>query len=417
MSQQPICFVITGFGLKTDYETGKTFNLDLSFSELIKPVFESLGFLCFRTIELNYSGSIERKMYEYILKADFVVADLSTLNPNALYELGVRHALKPFTTIMIGESSLFGDKANGIPSRLPFDLNHYVIIPYEHLGNKIADSEKEKFHQRMKKLIAELKDKEEQDSPVFDNLKLADNFSKFEIKAIKEDLANGNSLQDILLEAETLKNNNKLSEALAKFKEAREMVHSYQHNDSEYITQRIVLCTYKSNPNDLDTLHEAWSELRKLEPEKSNNTETLGLAGAIQKRMYEISNNIEHAELAHKMYNKGFIINDDYYTGINAAFMQNVLAKQSTEGDFYNQLADYTRLNVLKNINGIIQSGQLYQRSDTQWILQTKAEAEFMLGKTNEYQKTLIKLEDMDVPFNSASFNEQMEKLKMMKIN
>ena len=415
MSQQPICFVITGFGLKTDYETGKTFNLDLSFSELIKPVFESLGFLCFRTIELNYSGSIERKMYEYILKADFVVADLSTLNPNALYELGVRHALKPFTTIMIGESSLFGDKSKGIPSRLPFDLNHYIVIPYEHLGTEIADGEKEKFHQRMKKLIAELKDKEEQDSPVFDNLKLADNFSKFEIKAIKEDLANGNSLQDILLEAEALKNNNKLSEALAKFKEAREMVHSYQHNDSEYITQRIVLCTYKSNSNDLATLQEAWKELKKLEPEKTNNTETLGLAGAIQKRLYEISNNVEHAELAHKMYNKGFVINDDYYTGINAAFMQNVLAKHSPEGNFYNQLADYTRLNVLKNINAIIQSGQLYQRSDTQWILQTKAEAEFMLDKTDDYKKTLIKLEDMNVPFNSDSFNEQMEKLKKMK--
>ena len=415
MSQQPICFVITGFGLKTDYETGKTFNLDLSFSELIKPVFESLGFLCFRTIELNYSGSIERKMYEYILKADFVVADLSTLNPNALYELGVRHALKPFTTIMIGESSLFGDKSKGIPSRLPFDLNHYIVIPYEHLGTEIADGEKEKFHQRMQKLIAELKDKEEQDSPVFDNLKLADNFSKFEIKAIKEDLANGNSLQDILLEAEALKNNNKLSEALAKFKEAREMVHSYQHNDSEYITQRIVLCTYKSNSNDLATLQEAWKELKKLEPEKTNNTETLGLAGAIQKRLYEISNNVEHAELAHKMYNKGFVINDDYYTGINAAFMQNVLAKHSPEGNFYNQLADYTRLNVLKNINAIIQSGQLYQRSDTQWILQTKAEAEFMLDKTDDYKKTLIKLEDMNVPFNSDSFNEQMEKLKKMK--
>jgi tetratricopeptide (TPR) repeat protein len=374
-----------------------------------------LGFLCFRTIELNYSGSIERKMYEYILKADFVVADLSTLNPNALYELGVRHALKPFTTIMIGESSLFGDKSKGIPSRLPFDLNHYVIIPYEHLGTEITAAEKEKFHQRLKKLITELKDKDEQDSPVFDNLKLTDSFSKFEIKAIKEDLANGNSLQDILKEAETLKKNNKLSEALAKFKEAREMVHLYQHNDSEYITQRIVLCTYKSNPNDLATLQEAWNELKKLEPEKSNNTETLGLAGAIQKRLYEISNNIEHAELAHKMYNKGFIINDDYYTGINAAFMQNVLAQHATEGDFYNQLADYTRLNVLKNINAIIQSGQLYQRNDTQWILQTKAEAEFMLDKTNEYQKTLIKLEDLNVPFNSASFNEQMEKLKKMK--
>jgi hypothetical protein len=37
-------------------------------------------------------------MYEQLLKADVVVADLSTSNRNAIYELGVRHALRPYTT-------------------------------------------------------------------------------------------------------------------------------------------------------------------------------------------------------------------------------------------------------------------------------------------------------------------------------
>ena len=49
----PICFVITGFGTKTDYETGKSFNLDPAFKKLIQTVM-----MCVRTIELHYSGSI-----------------------------------------------------------------------------------------------------------------------------------------------------------------------------------------------------------------------------------------------------------------------------------------------------------------------------------------------------------------------
>jgi hypothetical protein len=45
-------------------------------------------------------------MYEQLLGADLVIADLSTSNVNAIYELGVRHALRPHTTIVMAESNL-----------------------------------------------------------------------------------------------------------------------------------------------------------------------------------------------------------------------------------------------------------------------------------------------------------------------
>lgn len=415
MSNQPICFVITGFGMKTDYQTGKSYNLDLSFKELIKPVFEKLGFLCLRTIELSYSGNIEKKMYEYIMKADFVVADLSTLNPNAFYELGVRHALKPYTTIMIGESSLFGDKSKNLPSRLPFDLNHYVILSYEHLGNKIATKTKNSFHKQLEHLILELKDKNEQDSPVFDHLDLSGKLSSTEIASIKEDMSATDSLQAILENAEKLKNENKLEEALIEFKKAKEIASKYEYNNSEHIIQRIALCTYKSKPNDVNALNEALKILEPLNPNESINTETLGLAGAIHKRLFDKTNAMEHAEMASKMYNKGFYINDDYYTGINAAFMQNVIGKNSDNESFYKQLANYTRNQVLKITNNLIKTDNFYKRDDVQWILQTKAEAEYMLDNEVDYQKTLIKLEDMNIQFNKTSFEEQMAKLNTMK--
>ena len=93
MADQKTCFVIMGFGIKTDYRTGRNLDLDKTYFNIIKPVFEELGYLCFRADEIKHSGMIDIPMYENILKADFVVADISTLNPNAIYELGVRHAV------------------------------------------------------------------------------------------------------------------------------------------------------------------------------------------------------------------------------------------------------------------------------------------------------------------------------------
>src|SRR5260221_10136452 len=110
----PKCFVITGYGIKKDYINNRDIDLDKSFKYIIKPVFEELGYECKRSCDYP-PGIIDSIMYKGIYDADFVIADISTLNPNALYELGVRHALKPFTTLVICEDGIF------VNSKLPFD--------------------------------------------------------------------------------------------------------------------------------------------------------------------------------------------------------------------------------------------------------------------------------------------------------
>jgi hypothetical protein len=42
-------------------------------------------------------------MYALLIRADLVIADITTFNPNAIYELGIRHAAKPFSTIVMKE--------------------------------------------------------------------------------------------------------------------------------------------------------------------------------------------------------------------------------------------------------------------------------------------------------------------------
>jgi hypothetical protein len=70
------CFVVMGFGTKTDYPNGRTLDLDKSYHNLIKPAVEATGLKCIRADEITHSGSIDEKMYQQLMEADLVVADL-----------------------------------------------------------------------------------------------------------------------------------------------------------------------------------------------------------------------------------------------------------------------------------------------------------------------------------------------------
>src|SRR2546423_12831779 len=141
--QTGTCFVVMGFGKKTDFETGRVLDLDQSYTNLIKPAVESAGLKCIRADEIVHSGLIDLPMYQLLLKADVVVADLSTSNRNAIYELGVRHALRPYTTVVIAEDQIMKSPF--------FDLNHIVIRQYQHLGEDIGVSEARSEERRVGK--------------------------------------------------------------------------------------------------------------------------------------------------------------------------------------------------------------------------------------------------------------------------
>src|SRR5262245_39067639 len=154
------CFVVMGFGKKTDFESGRTLDLDKTYRNIIKPAVADAKLKCVRADEIVHSGLIDIPMYEQLLEADVVVADLSTSNKNAFYELGVRHALRPFTTLVIAED---GIKA------FPFDVNHVIVRQYHHLGEDIGFDEVMRFRKELTDAInIILKDKPPRDdSPVY----------------------------------------------------------------------------------------------------------------------------------------------------------------------------------------------------------------------------------------------------------
>ena len=130
-----VCFIVMGFGKKKDPDTNRTIDLDATYKKIIRPAVESAGCKCIRADEIVESGIIDRSMYALLYYADIVIADISTFNPNAIYELGVRHALRPYSTIIIKEDE----------GKIPFDIGHDRIISYRHLGNEISEAEAKKI--------------------------------------------------------------------------------------------------------------------------------------------------------------------------------------------------------------------------------------------------------------------------------
>ena len=115
------CFVIRGFGEKKD-SGGKLIDFDKVDKELIKPAMEKCGLIGGTTAIVQGSGPIHQDMFQLILRASFVICDITVHNPNVFYELGVRHALRKKYTVLI----------KGTPSedRAPFDIAGLRYMEY-----------------------------------------------------------------------------------------------------------------------------------------------------------------------------------------------------------------------------------------------------------------------------------------------
>lgn len=332
------CFVVMGFGKKTDFETGRTLDLDKSYKNMIKPAVEAAGLTCIRADEIVHSGMIDVPMYEQLLKADIVVADLSTSNKNAFYELGIRHALRPFTTIVVSEDGI---------KTFPFDVNHVVIRQYHHLGEDIGFDEVMRFREQLTKAIKEMlnKDPRESDSPVYQLLRnltppalaaamqaavqqsagpAAESQAAPSPKA-EEQTAMTHSL--LMQQVDEAQKKGDWVAAKTLLNAALQMKGKEQQSDP-YLLQRLALITYKSkHPTENEALVEARMILQPLTPSTSNDTETLGLWGAIHKRLWQLTQKKEFLDDAVRAYERGFYLRNDYYNGINLAFLLNERAK------------------------------------------------------------------------------------------
>lgn len=88
------------FGTKPGTD-GSSIDFNRVYAELIQPALKQAGLDPFRADQEVRAGDIRTDMFQELLLADLVLADLTIDNPNVWYELGVRHALRSRGVVLI----------------------------------------------------------------------------------------------------------------------------------------------------------------------------------------------------------------------------------------------------------------------------------------------------------------------------
>src|SRR6185369_10484893 len=152
---QPHVFVVMPFGVKeAQVATPAAENvpekpaIKISFDEvydkLIKPALTKAGCVPFRADKEPGAGDIRTDMYFELVTADVILADISILNANVFYELGVRHGVAPRGVLMI----------HGGWMNRPFDVAPDRTFNYE--GKLFAVKPEERDDAWQKRLDAEV---------------------------------------------------------------------------------------------------------------------------------------------------------------------------------------------------------------------------------------------------------------------
>jgi tetratricopeptide (TPR) repeat protein len=97
---KPHAFVAMPFGTKKD-ANGQEIDFNRVYDELLTPAVRDAGLEVFRADAETRAGDIRSDMFQELLMADLVVADLTIDNPNVWYEIGVRHALRARGVVIV----------------------------------------------------------------------------------------------------------------------------------------------------------------------------------------------------------------------------------------------------------------------------------------------------------------------------
>ena len=177
---RPHAFVVMPFGKKKGGD-GSPYDFNVIYQTLIKPALELAGFEPFRADEATASGDILTDMFQELLLADLVIADLSIDNANAFYELGIRHAFRKRGVVHIQAGRAY----------MPFDIFNVRTLPYHINSEGVPDPD---FLEQDIQAIARLahdtwaSDRDAIHSPIFN---LLTGLGEPDQKALRTPLATG----------------------------------------------------------------------------------------------------------------------------------------------------------------------------------------------------------------------------------
>lgn len=190
MVEREKCFVVMPFGMKPRNDgTDRTYNFDKVYRVIIQRAISNVGMQPIRADETEGSRVVHADMFKDLRDRPVVLVDLSLLNPNVLYELGIRHVMSPTGTVLMANEETV--------KKLPFDIALSRTIAYRYDGEYLDWDEVERVIPQLQAAIEEAR-RGTPDSPVYAFLEQA--LSPSALKkddAPVEDGKNSNSELDV----------------------------------------------------------------------------------------------------------------------------------------------------------------------------------------------------------------------------
>ena len=399
------CFVVMGFGTKKIPNTNIEVDLNFVYNELIKPTIISkkltsvYGQEQFRADEVYTTKSITKTFIEGIFKADIVIADITTLNQNAIYELGLRHAMKPKSTIILCDNHTAQIKF--------FDIQDLPQIRYD--SDKLNEySEFKRIQELLSSYIDNAKNSDDDfiDSPVFhSNLYRVISNS---LTSSQSNTTTSNSQQswsELTKVANTLKDSQQYVEAEIIYK---------QILDSGFVDDEIVagylLSSYKKDETNVDNLKDSQQKLIPyLDIKTTTFHKILGIYGAIYLRIFYITKNKNDLLSAIHYYRLGMNYEDhNIYCARN--YCANLLKIADVETDIevikeHYYTAKYTAKYILGSLSTLVRKSSEY---DDIWLKSNQEELLFISGLISDLKIDITGLTDRQ----SKTIREGREILK-----
>ncbi|EOB6398910.1 hypothetical protein ACHELZ_004452 [Vibrio vulnificus] len=206
------CFIVTPIG---NGGTPIRREIDGLITNVFEPVLSKFDLTPVAAHHISETGSITRQVVKRLLEADVVIANLTNLNPNVMYELGIRHCTRK-PTIVVARDDV----------TLPFDLSDERTIFYQ---NDIYGVNELK--ERLEAVIPSALNDDKPDNPVYrvvetDLIKIPEGISDSEAVLDKRLAQLENQIESI---SRYVKNNNAPS-----INKAKKLMNSLDRSQRSY---------------------------------------------------------------------------------------------------------------------------------------------------------------------------------------
>ncbi len=354
----PRAFVVMPYGKKKDPRANRFLDCDPAFHRVYRPLLEDFDVDWIRADLQTDSGIIHSAMLSDLANSDLVLADLSAINFNVAYELGIRHVFASRSTVLIDPSvTSFKRMAP------PFDINMIRTHTFSRSPDGVSDEDAETAIRYLRSVVATALAAGENDSPCHEWFDLARIVRPFRPRsAVPQFRRAGKTVRDGVAAATRSADPDRMREEAANVAAAQGITDDARRacrielaaallNERAYVDAMELLELAKPEP--ADPLHRTWllktvmayrkaaestddaaEQLRLQEIAKRylaeaedagyRDSETYGIWGGLLKRqiaerradMDDAVAQSLFAEMEQK-YRLGFELDPDYYTGVN----------------------------------------------------------------------------------------------------